>query len=70
MSQENVELVRSIYAAWSRSDYSSVEWAHPEIDYVIADGPDPGSCTGIAAMTAVARSILSAYEEIHIEADE
>jgi hypothetical protein len=26
----NVELVRSIYAAWGRGDWSSVEWAHSE----------------------------------------
>ncbi len=33
MSQENVEIVRSIYAAWERGDYSSTEWAHPEIEW-------------------------------------
>jgi ketosteroid isomerase-like protein len=41
VASANLELVRSIYAAWQRGDYSSVEWADPEIEYVFADGPTP-----------------------------
>ena len=70
MSQENVELVRSIFAAWERGDYSSAEWAHPEIEFVIADGPTPGSWTGVAAMAEAWREALSAFEELRAEADE
>ena len=55
MSQENVEIVRSIYAAWERSDFTSAEWAHPEIEYVAADGPAPGGSTGLAGMAEAFR---------------
>ena len=70
MSQENLELVRSIFAAWKRGDYSSAEWAHPEIELVAADGPTPGSWTGVAAMAEAWRETLSAFEELLSEADE
>jgi hypothetical protein len=36
MSQENVDLLRSVLAAWERGDYSSTEWADHEIDYYCA----------------------------------
>ena len=70
MSSANVELVRSIYADWERGDFRSVEWAHPEIEFVLADGPDPGSWTGVADMTESWRSRASAWEELRFQTDE
>jgi hypothetical protein len=51
-------------------DYSSAEWAHPKIEFVIADGPAPGSWTGLTEMAEGWRSFLSAWEEFHGEAAE
>jgi len=70
MSSANVELVRSIYAAWERGDFSSVEWAHPDIEYVVVDGPSPGSWTGLAGIAEAARDWLSAWEIYRVAADE
>jgi len=63
MASANVKLVRSICAAWERGDYSSVAWADPEIEFVIADGPEPGRWTGLAGMSRGFRGFLSAWSD-------
>jgi ketosteroid isomerase-like protein len=67
---ENLDLVRSIYAAWERGEFGSTEWAHPEIEYVLADGPDPASWTGLVGVAEAARARLSAWEDFRTGADE
>jgi ketosteroid isomerase-like protein len=44
--------------------------AHPEIEYVIAGGTDPGSYTGAAGMADAVRDSLRAWDDVRIEADE
>ena len=41
MASANLDIVRGIYADWEHGDYTRTEWADPEIDFEVADGPAP-----------------------------
>jgi ketosteroid isomerase-like protein len=62
MESDELRLVRSICAARERGDYSSADWADPEIEYVLADGPAPGTFHGLDEMARGIRDFLSAWE--------
>jgi hypothetical protein len=70
MASANLDLVRSIMAPWDRGDYSSAEWAHPEIELVIVDGPAPGRWTGLAGLAEGFGEVLNAWEDFRVQADE
>jgi ketosteroid isomerase-like protein len=70
MASAHLDLVRSIYAAWERGDFSSVEWASPEIEYVLVGGPADGSWTGLAGMAEGWRGFLDAWANFRVDADE
>jgi ketosteroid isomerase-like protein len=63
MASANVELVRSICTAWQRGDFGETVWADPEIEYVFADGPTPGTWTGMARMGEGFREFAGAWED-------
>ena len=67
---ENLDLVRSIYAAWERGDFSSADWADPDIEFVFADGLEPGSSRGVAAMREAWGAAIVAWEKIRVVVDD
>jgi ketosteroid isomerase-like protein len=71
MSQENVDLVRSIYADWERGNFGETHWVDPDIEcQFIGDTPSGGTSKGLDGMAAAWREWLSAWEEFQVEADE
>jgi ketosteroid isomerase-like protein len=67
---ENLDLVRSIFADWERGDYGRTDWAHPDIEFVLADVPDRGVWRGVDGMTEGWLEFLSAWEGHRVEPDE
>jgi ketosteroid isomerase-like protein len=65
---DSLDLVRSIYAAWERGDFTNADWAHPEIEYVVTDGPHPGRWIGIVAMAGALRDELKAWDRFRATA--
>jgi ketosteroid isomerase-like protein len=70
VSRENLSLVRSIYADWERGYWGSVEWADPEIEYVMVDEPGSQTVTGLNAMQDAWRTFLRAWDGYRVEAEE
>jgi catechol 2,3-dioxygenase-like lactoylglutathione lyase family enzyme/ketosteroid isomerase-like protein len=66
----NVDVVRSIFAAWERGELRSVDWADPDIEFVFADGPDPGTWRGHAGLADAFRDWLSAFGGFRLQASE
>jgi hypothetical protein len=49
--------------AWDRGDFSTTDWAHPEIEYVIVDGSSRRRSTGLSGMATAWRSFLADWED-------
>jgi ketosteroid isomerase-like protein len=66
----HLDLVRSIYADWERGDFSSTDWAYPQIEFMIHGGTEAGRWTGLAATAAAWRDYLRAWEDFRVLAEE
>ena len=72
---ENLDLVRSIYADVERRDFDRVvrdarERVHPEFEWVIADGPRPGSFKGVTGIEESFYAMFEAWEDLRFEVEE
>lgn len=63
MSQENVEIVRSIYAAWSRNE-SAEDLIDPELEYV---NPSYAVESGIRHDRNALRAVREVYPDFRVE---
>ena len=67
----NLGLVRSLFADWERGIFfAHAEWAHPEIECVVVDGPTPGSGTGVGSTATVWREVIAPYQEFRATPEE
>jgi len=66
----DLELVRSIYDAWTRGDYSSVGWADPDIEFSMVGSIDSQDVRGVAEMARAWGSFLSSWEGFAVECEE
>jgi ketosteroid isomerase-like protein len=67
---ENLDLVRSIYAAWERGDFTSSSWADPEIEYAVIDGPTPGGGRGLASMSEAMADYARPWQGYRVQVDQ
>jgi ketosteroid isomerase-like protein len=66
----NVDLVRSIFAATERGDFSSAQWADPGVEYVLVDEFQPGTAVGAEGLAETMPTLFMDIEDFHMEAEE
>lgn len=69
MSEENVEVVRRIYAAWSRGELPGpAELIDPEVEYVNPTGAvESGTRRGLAAFSQAVTQVFAVWDSWQIE---
>jgi ketosteroid isomerase-like protein len=72
MSQENIEIVRRIYAAWQQHGLGAasgaldpaIEWVNPD------DAIEPGTRRGVDAFEAAWSNVSDSFGEVQFDLDE
>jgi ketosteroid isomerase-like protein len=69
MAQDNVEIVRNVYAAWARDEFSvSPELMDPEVEYVNPDGAvEPGVRRGREAFSRAVEKVFEGWATWQME---
>ena len=72
MSEENVEVVRRFYAAWSGDELPGpTELMDPEIEYVNPDrAVEPGTRRGLAAFSRAVEKVFEGWETWQMEPEQ
>jgi ketosteroid isomerase-like protein len=72
MASAHLDLVRSLNAALERDDFAGMAaWVHPKIEFIAADGPQPGLVAiGLERFAEVWREYLSTWEGYRFVVDE
>ncbi len=71
MSEENVELIRSVYEPFNRGDWDAAfRHAHPEFEMTTQRGPTAGTYRGREAVQEQMQEMLSAFDAWAVEPDE
>ena len=72
MSQENVEVVRSVYERWSQGDFrGGLDVLDPLVLFVLPpEFPDAGTYLGVERLAEYTRGLLEPWTRFTIEAEE
>jgi ketosteroid isomerase-like protein len=70
VTSANLVLVRSLYTDWARGDWSSVDWADPEIEFLGADMLPPVRAKGLGELAETWREFLETWEGWRVEPEE
>jgi ketosteroid isomerase-like protein len=65
---KNLDLVRTIYAGRGHDDFAM--WAHPDIEVISVDGPQPGTWEGVDGLAEAVQSLRDAWDDFRAEPEE